>query len=303
MYAGKDIDITDADGLFIRYPFIDYQLLRMLKRYKHIKPDAKVVIEIPAYPNKGEKYKNKIVVIRDEIYRKRLNGFVDHIVYEGDAEYETIFGVAATRIINGIDVDAIPLKKDTRSSNRLRLICVASFYPEYGMDRVIRGMHKYYSEGQNQFDVILHLVGRGPEVDNYLKLAKEYGIDDKIIYHGYQTGDNLDKIFDGSDMGIDAIALYRKGLKVSSTLKTREYMARGLPFIYASEMPGLTDAMGKYTISFENNDEEIDINRVVDFYERLLGDAGISKKIRRIAKDSIDMKITMKPVADMLSGK
>lgn len=294
------VDLSNTDGIYLRYPFIDFQLLRMLKRYKKTRQSGKIIIEIPAYPNKGERYKNKIVVVRDGFYRTKLKKYIDHIVYEGDANYSSIFGVAATRIINGIDVNALPLKKKSGTPNKLRLICVASFFPEYGMDRVIRGMHTYYSKDTHDCDVTLHLVGRGPEVDNYLKLARECGIKDKVVYHGYKTGTELDKIFDESDIGIDAIALYRKGLKVSSTLKTREYMARGLPFIYSSEMPGLANEMEKYTLFFDNNDKEIDISQVVVFYGKLLEDDEIGKNIRRIANETIDMRITMKPVADLL---
>lgn len=70
------VDLSNADGLFIRYPFIDYQLLRMLRKFDIEKPSARVVIEIPSYPNKGERYKNKIVVARDRFYRTKLKKYM-----------------------------------------------------------------------------------------------------------------------------------------------------------------------------------------------------------------------------------
>ena len=65
----------------------------------------------------------------------------------------------------------------------------------------------------------------------------------------------LDAIYDRADIAMGAFAFYKAGITISSTLKMKEYLAKGLPA-----------ASGCYEDSFGKDD--------VDFYLRFANEIG-----------------------------
>ncbi|KKX51678.1 hypothetical protein [Sphingobacterium sp. IITKGP-BTPF85] len=70
-------------------------------------------------------------------------------------------------------------------------------------------------------------------------------------------------MFDLADFAIGSLARHRSGITYIRTLKTREYAARGIPFIY-SEID--TDFEGKpYVLKATPDETPLDIAQIVDY--------------------------------------
>jgi glycosyltransferase involved in cell wall biosynthesis len=229
------IEQNNIDIIYIRYthfanPFFIYFLLKIKKMKK------KVILEIPTYPYDYEYlYSNlakKLLLIVEKVSRRQFKYYVDLVVCPNAKN--KIFGIPTVEIENPINISEIkirhPIKKE---DNIINLIAVSSMNYWDGYDRVIKGMHSYYSRNNN-YIVYLHLVGPDNEESRkYKLLAKRLKVGKYVFFHPYIIGEELDRLFDISDLGIGCLASFRKKIISIKPLKHREYCARGIPFIYA----------------------------------------------------------------------
>lgn len=56
-----------------------------------------------------------------------------------------------------------------------------------------------------------------------------------LVFHGYLSGLESKQLLQSMDVGISTLALHRKSMNEASPLKSRQYLAQGLPFISAYE--------------------------------------------------------------------
>jgi hypothetical protein len=84
------------------------------------------------------------------------------------------------------------------------------------------------------------------------------------------------------------------GFNETTNLKSRDYYARGLPFIQANTMPDIdgTDAQ-RYYLLLPNNDTDIDVQRVYDFALSMRKDKFHAGKMRFFAEKNLDWKVTV----------
>ena len=137
----------------------------------------------------------------------------------------------------------------------------------HGYDRVINGMGEYYKNTSVPVNVFFHIVGDGPEYSNLRSLVKQRNLDNYVLFEGKQHGEKLDNLFNICTIGVGSLGIHRKGLNSARSLKNREYCARGIPFIKAGG-DDLFDSY-EYCLSFSNNDEPIDISKVVSWAEKI----------------------------------
>jgi len=203
--ANKD----NYDAVFIRYSLAERNLVKMLSRLKE--KGIKIFIEIPSYPYDLE-YENKqwyknIGLYIDKRYRNKLKDYVD-IIFTPSPQQETIYGIKAVSFNNGVNTEEI--KERDYSGKRdgtLRFIGVANLNSWHGYDRVIRGMAEYYKE-KNEIDFIFNVVGEGIELPGLKELVKEVGLENRVIFHGFKSGKDLDQVYNNSDVAISSVALY-----------------------------------------------------------------------------------------------
>ena len=117
------------------------------------------------------------------------------------------------------------------------------------------------------------------------RLAMELGLEERIHFHGKMYGEELDKIYNNSDIGIGALAHHRVGMYSGSSLKTKEYFAKGLPFIYGWKEPAF-DSTYPYALQIELCEEPLDMNLVIDFHNRIKDDDKMLDNMRQFAKDN-----------------
>lgn len=69
-------------------------------------------------------------------------------------------------------------------------------------------------------------------------------------------------------MAVSSLALFRKNLKRASDLKSREYTARGIPFIAVKGDLDF-DPTPNFVYQVDNNNSEVDITDLLNWYKDL----------------------------------
>ncbi len=303
--AGNLIANGDYGAVYIRYPRSDYFFIRSLKQMKTKR--ISVVVEIPTYPYDMEGYetiKGRIINLFDHIFRKQLYKYVDRIItYSDDKE---IFGVPTINTINGIDFSSIVEDcSDIDVKECINLIAVSAMYRVHGYERLINGLYRYYQAGGQRL-IHLKLVGTGDEEVKYKELVSRYELDSYVTFYGAKYGDELKEIYKKNAMGVNSLAIHRQGLKKESTLKTKEYVANGLPVISSSYVDALSQKGNEeYALLVSADEKDIDIFQLINFVDRIYcnkNTAQVRKAIRKDGKDTCDINITMKPVIDYLKA-
>ena len=189
-------------------------------------------------------------------------------------------------IANGIDVDSIHLRAPPDSMNdfNFTMICVASFSPWHGLDRLIHGIAQY----KGKYFIKLHIVGEGSEINNLKNLCEKKAIINHVIFHGFLSGATLDKLFDVSHIAIGILGTRRQNLSEASPLKNREYCSRGIPFISDVRDPDFSSDF-PYCLYITPDESIIDVERIISFAKSLYENSyGHQIQMRNYAKQRLD---------------
>ena len=285
--------------IYVRYHLSDPGFIFTLRKIKRIRPNITIAIEIPTFPYEGEfstSVRDFIRKTSDHICRSFLRKYVDRIVtYSADNE---IFGISTIKTINGVMTkDIIPVEHHEKDN--INLISVSVTSSVHGYDRVITGLRDYYSTYPKR-RVMYHIVGNGDEIENYRKMVKEYGLENEVIIYGFLSGEDLDNVYKVADIAVNSLGIHRRKLKTESTLKTKEYAAKGLPMISSYPIDVLEGEEGsKYQMVFSADDTPISINKIIEFYDSLYGSTGdITQRIRSLAVERCDMSVTQSPIVE-----
>ncbi|WP_310516296.1 hypothetical protein, partial [Klebsiella pneumoniae] len=82
------------------------------------------------------------------------------------------------------------------------------------------------------YNVVFKIIGdTEPELSRLKKTVFTLGIEQKVQFCGRRSGDDLESEFYQAHLCIDALGRHRSGNDYNSSIKSKEYTARGLPFI------------------------------------------------------------------------
>ncbi len=267
------------DICYIRYLYFDFNFINLLKNAR--KSSKKVLLEAHSYPiyNKSLFTYYPIYAI-DSIWKGKAKKYVDYVIAVVAVNPSiNIWGIKTICIENGVDISAIsPQNKIPAVDGEVRFISVSYEWLAHGYDRFIKGMAAYYEKKPHR-KITLTLIGTiMPSTEN---LIKKYGLEKYIIFRGKQFGTSLDNLYNEADIGIGALGGFRVNFKDCCALKTREYMAKGIPFIYEGAENKGEDS--KYQYRVPSDESPIDIPAILKFYDNLSVDSNMSKEIRRLA--------------------
>lgn len=296
-------EFDDADFVYIRQVYHDDAFVRYLHDLKRANPNIKIIYEVPTYPYDSEKsisISSLPFVIKERSCRLKAAKYFDRVVtFYGQKE---IWGVPCIRVMNGYDFSKVELP-NREKTDAVELISVSITAPWHGYDRLINGIHNYYENGGTE-NIVYHLVGN--ILPEHKRLVNDYQLQEHVILHGKMFGDELKELYKKSFLGVDILAGKRRGSLVSSTLKSREYAAYGLPIMTGAPVDYLPEDY-KYQMLVEDSDEAIDIKTVLEFYHGIYDGKdcdAVANEIREYAIERCDMSIAMKPVADwIMEGK
>ena len=213
------------------------------------------------------------------------------IQYAIESEYFSIGLKRKTQLMaNGIDVEKTPQRKKIPHwpAGDFVLIGVASLADWHAFDRVIKGIASYMKKSQNSFTKPKFIiVGDGAIRNQWEQLADDLGVRQQVIFVGYQTGIALGDLFEKAHVAVASLGLYRINLEVASVLKSREYAARGIPFVSSGQDIDF-EPKPDFVFKIENNSVELDIEKVIRWYDEYLKRQKPFDDIRSFAKMKLD---------------
>ena len=287
-----------VDLLYLRYMPTFGNAIGAMRRLKN--QGGKLVVEFPTYPREKENQRSWLrrpVFLYTDYVLRRIHPMVDlYTVIGGDCG-GSLDGKPAMNIVNGVTVDSLPLHVPNPEMAEVHLLALANMAEWHGYDRVLLSLAAY----QGGQEIRLHFVG--PDGDGSLAgwkaLAETLGILEKVSFHGAKYGDELDRIVQGCDVGISCLGVFRRGDFQILSLKLRDYMARGIPFVYAEEDPIIPED-GRFCLQVENTEAPIDMAEIVAFAQRTKQAADVPMLMRAYAREHMSWRGIMGEVLERL---
>lgn len=260
--------------------------LMMVKRIKAT--GCKIMVEIPTYPKTGELHS-------DKFYRKAVRNLLD-LLEKKTIKYITLYlllgekadnyiGCPAINIENGADIECFN-KKKWKSDKSFHMVFIGKVARWHGVDRVIRGLAQYYKDNPDEL-VYFHIIGN--DADGTLKqcrnLVADYNLGDYVLFEGPKYGSDADAYFDISDIAIASLGDHRRKINNISLLKIKEYMARGIPFVYSMDDNMLKENYD-FCIKIPKDDSIVNIHEIVAF-SRTIDKSNVTDRMRKICKDDM----------------
>lgn len=303
----NSIDVSDCDFLYIRKNLMTIHFVRFLKKVRKNNKNIKIVIEIPTYPYFKEllSFSTLFVLFRDYISSFFLKKYVDLVAVIGDSP-KKVWGIPVIKIANGIDFDSIHLRNYIPNNNEIRVACAANFSQYHGIDFFLEGLERYYLNNGSE-NIQLYLGGKGNCYQSYFeKVNSSSVLKSHVCFLGMLNNDQLQKLYSNCDIGIVSLGYSRIGLHVNTTIKSKEYMGSGLPFITDTPIDVMENDIQEWVLKVRYGETPIDMEQVITFYNRIYKNKNLNElqeyfsSIRKYAIRRSDMKYILKHVVDYI---
>lgn len=279
------------NGLYIRYRIPACpQFINFLKKCDSY--NIKVIVEFPTFPYDLETRDSYLLSI-DKFFRHKLCKYIR--LATTYSRIDDIFGIPVSVLQNGVDIEKNRLHKRKRHGNIINMLAVANFAPRHGYERVVEGMGVYYKNANVKYNINLLLVGTEGQNDIYMSIARKYNIEQHVIYLGIKEGKELDTVYDNADIGISILGFYKLGIKNAAPIKTREYCARGLPFVYGYDDIGFV-GNERFLLKVENSESPINMRRIISLYEKTVDNNMICEEMYEYTKKNFTWDVILRDV-------
>ena len=302
----KRLRIENFDYIYIRKTwFMDADTVLFLKKVKKINSRIKIIMEIPTYPYDYE-IENRTVLpllFKDKIYRRILYRYVDRIAtYSDDNE---IWRIKTIKIHNGMASEGRLLEIADSDCDDIHIIAVSNLAFWHGYDRAVKGLYQYYQTGGKR-NFILHIVGDGSEKGRLEQLADSCKLRKHVLFYGRKNKDELDQIYKICRMGFDSLGRFRSRVTFNSSLKSKEYLFKGLLIVTA-----VNSELDKYeNLPFYHkvpaNESPIDFYEIERFYDSIYprkDELIFRRSIVEFGENNFSFEKVMKPIIDYINSE
>jgi glycosyltransferase involved in cell wall biosynthesis len=194
---------------------------------------------------------------------------------------------------NGIDTSKLYVRKNPYFDGQtLKLLFVGSGYEYQGFHRLLISMEEYY-RSTFKVRIIVHVAGISLEKTYLKKYLKNPIVLESIVFHGFMPPHEIDHLANECHLAVNSLSLHQIGIKIASTLKSREYFARGIPYITSSSDDDIDDE-NPYIIKVSGDENLFDIQELIDFALKLNADSEHPQKMRQYAIEHLDWSVKMK---------
>jgi hypothetical protein len=242
----------------------------------------KVIMELNSDDVAEWKCNNKIIWIANNLTRGLLYSSASSFVsvsHELTSRYKK-FNKETLTIGNGISVKDYSFKDKTNNVRPKVCFIGSPGFKWHGIDKII-----YIAEKLPEFD--FHFIGNnGDSIGN-------------IYYHGYLGKEESSNIISSCDVGVSTMSLHVKDMDEASPLKSRQYLAHGLPIIYAYKDTDLNgDEDFALRISNSTDNVEVHINEIKLFIEKCFNNTELRLESRKFSEDYLDVNVKEKDRLD-----
>lgn len=294
------------DFIYLRRPmYMNFWFILLCRKIK--RKGIKIILEFPTYPYDKEIFISFLsipLIVKERLARFFLKSSVDKISLV--SKESKVYGVETLHICNGYNFKEIAIRNIGEINDTIDIAIVAYFKFWHGYERIINGLYDYYRQDGKR-KVHLHFVGDGAELQYYKELSLEKGLNRYVTFYGAIGQKDILKIYDQCDMGACTFGDYKKDIFYSCELKSREYLAAGLPLITGVKLDvSEYKNLSSFILEFPNNNTKIDFKRIIQFYDNLYKDkttAEIKDMTERIhfeAEKALNMKKAMENVINYI---
>ncbi|WP_050938604.1 glycosyltransferase, partial [Vibrio harveyi] len=246
-------------------PFLFLFLARL--KLKNIK----IVCEVPTFPYDLEYLSvsgfSKWKFYLDKLFRKVCFRFFDAVVTFSSEEQ--IFGIDTIRISNAVENRVLEREVPSLYPDVFSLVLIANMQYWHGIDRLIKSVFSYYSNKRNSDkDIRVTIIGGGELLDELISLTKKLNLCSVVEFKGELNGNELYEILDNSSVGIDSLGRHRSSIETNNSLKSKEYLAFGLPIIKSHKDDSLDNTeFSRYVYNVAPNDDDFNISHIISWFE------------------------------------
>lgn len=297
------IDFNKIDFVYIRKPWLmDADTLLWLRKIKKVNQKIKILMEVPTYPYDYEMETISMLplLVKDKLYRGYLKEYVDRIITYSNDDY--IWGIKTIPISNGVNLDEEMIIDSNKSMQDINIVAVSNLAFWHGYDRAINGLYNYYLEGGKE-NIILHIVGTGKELEKLIALTKKCNLCDNVVFYGRKNKTELMEIYKRCRIGLDSLGRHRSHVSFNSSLKSKEYLMKGLLIVSGVGNELDLEIDYPYYMRVSSNDTPIDFKKILEFYHSIYDRSDeyeIRKEIISFGKKKFSMDEVMKPVIDYI---
>ena len=254
---------------------IFFRICDVLKR-----KGAKLVGESHAY-FPGIQYKSligKYIMAMYRLHSRQFPQYLSCFLVEGDLK--EMHGVKAYAMNIGVETGKIAPHTYVGDATSLNMISVANENIYHGYDRLLMSLWTYKQKNP-EAQVFIHLVGTISEKTK--QMIEKYQLEKSVILYGKRSGAELDEIYNKCNVGLGPFGQHRVGGKKDTGLKTKEYFAKGLPYIYSGSEPTVPEDY-PYICNFPSDESMVDFDLVWKFYESYRNDPQVVQRMRDFAQ-------------------
>jgi glycosyltransferase involved in cell wall biosynthesis len=220
--------------------------------------------------------------------------FESHNIQNIGVEKEKI-----TIIPLGVDIiDPNKDKKAKKSDKTINLLYTGHIIPRKGVDYILQSLHSLVHKNGVE-NVMLTLVGEGPEKNKLIKMAHELEITDHITWKSFLSREELISIIRDSDIYMLLSRSEAYGIAIA------EALALGTPCIisHRTALKEFSNEIGCYTVKYPPNPDDV-ADLVLKIYDEDTGVGPLSERIRTWNEVSKDYeKLYQNAVSNNKTGK
>jgi hypothetical protein len=309
---------NQAERYYMRFAVPNFYLLKIIYRignklvFNHVSAETK---EIKLYKSGSITTISRflsnlefkwIPILNDYVFgffvRRNVLGGVVNSHEIARHQQKLAWGKYKTMVIgDGVDVSNFTPRKTPDFNGKIAMFFLkgASSDALYnGIDRLIKGMLNYTG------NCSISLTIYGSDLAYESRLIKELHAEHIVTLKPFLSKKELDAELDQYHLGIGQLAVHRKGLKSNTTIKTREYFARGIPFIYAHHDIDISESPEaiKFCLQFPADESCIDLDKVEEFLGKIYADENVALKMNEFAKHHLDYVFKMKKIVGFVQG-
>ena len=311
----KSVEQLSAfDMLYVRYPGANRLLLKTLKAlHSKLIFIEHITAEIPEL-DMAQRYKVNSISslfrklefyyfpwLQEKLLGKKIRQAVQFGICNSNdiVQYQkTIFpDYQLYTVGDGIDAESMPIRVAPKLEKVFKMVFLkgANSNAEYnGLDRLMNGMKAY----KGDYSIELHIYGK--DLNYEANLADTIGVKDSVFCWPYQSVASLTTLLNQYHIGIGTLAIHRKGLKSTTTIKNREYCKYKIPFIFAHFDIDFLESEYNFFKQIPSDESSIKLHEIIEWYNHI-DMKELSNQFNSIIEDKLSFKVKMRYLKQLIS--